>query len=474
MKKQLIIAALAATVSAASFADISIKGDAHFQYGNIDIDKDSSLIVPGLAKKAGSTNASQQRVRLHITGKSGDTTVKLGLRNDGGTRVSNGVLSSENAITSGSGAGNGGDKNTAQLNTDYLYLTTKVGALNIKAGDWWDTTGLGVARKGKADADRIEFSTKLNGWKLGFETGADSSSSVFSAIGKVGGFDVKVEHNTGVALKNKAVVNLVNGGIAPTKLQADAYYAAYDALVANTDPAQVLGLIGNVGQTAVAAFGTNAIANISTFSNSAVYPNGFGAFNEGKYTDISVKGKIGNVGVAVEAFLGTNNTLETLRKANLSRVYDDANAYVAHLWTKLNNITWHIAYAKTDAGVAGITGSGNKFSPLGVSILATAPGVNGAGAIGNFGDAEDTVFGIRADMKVAGMGVQVATGKLELAKNLGAFCNFDTGECKVTDFDGTFWDVIVTRPLGKGSNIKFSVGNYEDTTSAAVKIGVKF
>ncbi|KAA0442594.1 MAG: hypothetical protein FXV80_05020 [Candidatus Thioglobus sp.] len=155
--KKVIIAAIAATMASVSMADISIKGDATFEYAN---------------KKAKGTtsgdNTTRQRVRLHVTGKSGDTTVKLGLRNDGKTRVSGGTSSSENATGTGSNAGivkavtvNATSNNSAQLNVDYLYLTTKIGALNIKAGDWWDTTGLGVARKGKADADRVEFSTKV-------------------------------------------------------------------------------------------------------------------------------------------------------------------------------------------------------------------------------------------------------------------------------------------------------------------------
>ncbi len=94
MKKQLLIAAVAATMSVAATADISIKGDAHFQYANIANDNTNV-----------DTNSTRQRVRLHVTGKAGDTTVKLGLRNDGRTRVSNSALSSEDARASGSGAG---------------------------------------------------------------------------------------------------------------------------------------------------------------------------------------------------------------------------------------------------------------------------------------------------------------------------------------------------------------------------------
>ncbi|KAA0440255.1 MAG: hypothetical protein FXV80_05765 [Candidatus Thioglobus sp.] len=145
-----------------------------------------------------------------------------------------------------------------------------------------------------------------------------------------------------------------------------------------------------------------------------------------------------------------------------------ADAKVIHVWTKAADITWHAAWANSEAGVAGITGSGNKFSPLGVSILATAPGVNGNVAIGNFGNAgqEDEVYGIRADTKLAGMGVQFAVGNLILGKG----ATFD-GKDAAND---TFVDLIVTRKLGSGSNIKFSAGKYNNTRSFGTTVSVKF
>ncbi|SMM98753.1 hypothetical protein SPONN_2792 [uncultured Candidatus Thioglobus sp.] len=436
MKKQLLVAAVAATmasVSSVSMADISIKGDATFEYANIDNDVGSS------------TNATRQRVRLHVTGKSGDTTVKLGVRNDGRTRVAGGDQNSEGARSSGSGAGNHGS-NTSQLNVDYLYLTTKIGVLNIKAGDWWDTTGLGVARKGKADADRVEFSTKAAGWKLGIETGADSSSTVLSASGKVAGFTVKVEHNTAVSVDGADTVFVAgNPGSTETAAVTATCRTAGDAGDALTNNAKCLLPNSVIVTQAVAA--VDAVAATADRTVAAGL-SGLDATHNGKYTDISIKGKVGAVGVAAEYFNGTNDTTGA-----------DADASVLHLWTKASGITWHVAYAQTDAGVAGITGSGNKFSPLGVSILANAPGVNGAGAIGNFGNTKDDVYGVRADMKLAGMGVQVAVGNLSL--------NNDA-------VDDGFYDIIVKRPLGKGSSIQFSRGSFNDVDSTAAKISVKF
>ncbi|SMN10868.1 hypothetical protein SPBRAN_1043 [uncultured Candidatus Thioglobus sp.] len=371
MKKQLLAAAVAATmasVSSVSMADISIKGDAHLEYANIE----DGINAAGARVADTSANTSRQRVRLHITGKSGDTTVKLGLRNDGATRVSGGERGNAEAAAEGSGRG---ASVSAALNVDYLFLTTKIGALNIKAGDWWDSTGLGVARKGRPATDRVEFSTKVGGWKVALETGADSSSTVLSASGKVNGFAIKLEHDTN--------------------------------------------------------------ANAS----------GIGASDAGSYTDVSVKGKVGAVGIAAEYFAGNLDDNA------------DADASVVHLWTKASGVTWHVAYAQTDAGKTTLAGGNSKFSPLGVSILATAPGANGAGAIGNFGNADDTVAGVRADFKLAGMGVQVAAGNLSLANDA---------------IDDSFYDIIVKRSLGKGSSIQFSRGSFNDVDSTAAKVSVKF
>ena len=404
MKKQLMVAAVAATMASVSMADISIKGDAHVRYANIDADSNSPFAVRD------GDNSTGQRVRLHVTGKSGDTTLKLGLRNDGGTRVSGGPRQFEGATT---GSGRGIGSGDATFATDYLFLTTKIGALNIKAGDWWDSTGLGVARKGRPAADRVEFSTKVGGWKVGVESGADSSSTVLTASGKVSGFTTKIEHDT-------------NANAAANTAFTPAEAAALTA--AATTPAL----------TAAAA-----AATASTIT--------------GKYTDISIKGKVGAVGIAAEYFSGDRND-------NI-----DADAKVVHVWTKANNITWHAAYATTDVGKVGLTGGNSKFSPLGVSILGTAPGVNGKIALGNFGNYEDTVYGIRADAKIKGMGVQATIGKLKLNDGVALTAGDPNSVA-----DGSFLDLIVTRSLGKGSDIKFSAGRFEKATSFGTKLSVKF
>ena len=72
---------------------------------------------------------------------------------------------------------------------------------------------------------------------------------------------------------------------------------------------------------------------------------------------------------------------------------------------------------------------------------------------------DSDVFGVRADFKVAGMGVQVTAGNLDLG-NPGT--------------DDTFKDIIITRKLGKGSSIKVSYGDFLEASTIGAKVSVKF
>ena len=175
MKKYLLPVAIAATMAMPAFASISIKGDAHYRYAN----------TTPIGTGGDSENRSEQRVRLHVTGKAGDTTIKLGLRNDGGTRVSNGVQG--DGVSRESGSGRGGKVGT-KLATDYLFLTTKIGAVNIKAGDWWDTTGLGLVRKAHPVIDTAELSTKFSGTSFAVRTTSANSDMWYTLKTKIGGF----------------------------------------------------------------------------------------------------------------------------------------------------------------------------------------------------------------------------------------------------------------------------------------------
>jgi hypothetical protein len=96
MKKQLLIAAVAATMTSAAIADIAISGNAKFEYQNVDTGTTTN------------TNQANSELNLNIRAKSGDTNVVMDVASNG-----NGTLVVEDQ-----------------------YLTTKVGDVTVKAGNY--------------------------------------------------------------------------------------------------------------------------------------------------------------------------------------------------------------------------------------------------------------------------------------------------------------------------------------------------
>jgi len=139
MKKQLIAAAVAASMSAVAMADISITGDAKFEYDNTDTAGTSS-------------NSTATEYHLNVTGKSGDTTVVMKFELD----------------TDGAGA----------MDLEDNYISTKVGDISVKAGNMASGTG---ALLGEIDNGGRERKATL-GYKMGnIDVYAGSSAGAASS-----------------------------------------------------------------------------------------------------------------------------------------------------------------------------------------------------------------------------------------------------------------------------------------------------
>ncbi len=175
MKKQLIIAAVAATMASVSQAGISITGDSYFSYANNAIGYDDT-------RTDFDKNVDSQRVRLKVVGTTGATKVTAVIRNDGVTRADRGSTDATN--TKGA------------LHMDSLYIMTKAGRFNIKAGDYWGTVGLGARSKGTAKKNAISLSAKVGPATLGvFTSGDDAHSTNVNASAKVKGVAIKATIN---------------------------------------------------------------------------------------------------------------------------------------------------------------------------------------------------------------------------------------------------------------------------------------
>ena len=170
MKKQIIAAAVAASVSAVAMADISISGNANYEWFSTTV---------------GSANAvytTDTEVNLNIRGKSGDTSVVADLElSDSGTPSSADVLDVED-----------------------LYITTKVGDISVKAGNYGSSTSAlaGEIEHGARSTNKLTLSTNVAGWTLGYaQSGAtvDNDGSSISASGKVGDINVQLKEASDTA-----------------------------------------------------------------------------------------------------------------------------------------------------------------------------------------------------------------------------------------------------------------------------------
>jgi len=186
MKKQIIAAAVATSVSAIAMADISITGNATYEY------------FSSTTGTSASTDKSNTEVNLGIKGKKGDTSVVLNMEfnshgdvsiTDTDTDTNNTVVVSETAtyvysvgVTSGSAAANA-KGSRGHLDIEDMYMTTKIGDINVKAGNWVSGTGsLGGEIKvdGRA-TNKVDLRTSLGGATVymgnsGSVSGSDSTA----------------------------------------------------------------------------------------------------------------------------------------------------------------------------------------------------------------------------------------------------------------------------------------------------------
>ena len=176
------------TLKSASMADISIKGDAFFGYAN-----NGSM---------NADNVDTNRVRLQVTGKSGGTTVNAQLRT----------------------TGTNSDAGSAYF--DILSMSTKIGDINVKAGDFYGTVGLGARSATREKDNALSLSTKVGDIKVGMFThngsaASGSSSTNVSAAGKIGGAAVKVIHNPSSDWTDVSLKGTFNGILVAAELWDD-------------------------------------------------------------------------------------------------------------------------------------------------------------------------------------------------------------------------------------------------------------
>jgi hypothetical protein len=142
MKKQLLIAAVAASMTSVAMADISISGTATANINSV----------------SGSDTTYAQDLDLKITGKVGDTTAVIDLE------------------TLSTGAG---------MDVKNSYMTTSIAGANIKIGDWYGSDSL-LGNGSNDNTEQLSVDYTMSGVKLQYEAqGATDSVTVSGTVGGV-------------------------------------------------------------------------------------------------------------------------------------------------------------------------------------------------------------------------------------------------------------------------------------------------
>jgi hypothetical protein len=175
MKKQLLIAAVAATMGTAAIADISISGAAQMN----------------LNKVSGSDATYTTDIDLKVTGKAGDTTA---------------VIDLETLTTS------------ASMDIKNAYVATSISGANLKVGNWTGGDSL-ITNGSNDDASQISVDYTMNGVKVQYEDGTGAASDSVTVSGTVGG----------VSLSHEIFDTATDTKFSTTVAGISATYRTYDA-----------------------------------------------------------------------------------------------------------------------------------------------------------------------------------------------------------------------------------------------------
>jgi hypothetical protein len=186
MKKQLLIAAVAATMTSAAMADISITGGMKVNYK----DSDHAGVL---------ANAISHETDLQITGKSGGTSVYIELNNDSADGLA--------ANTATTGEGN--------FDVEDVWMKTTIAGATVKAGTWNGSDSI-VSKDSDRALGKFEVSKTISGVTVIVDgagtsttTGASDANKNITFKGDVAGVAVsyKIDDNDADEYKLSTTMN---------------------------------------------------------------------------------------------------------------------------------------------------------------------------------------------------------------------------------------------------------------------------
>ena len=146
MKKQLLIAAVAASMTSVAMADISIKGSAKVNYTTVDYDDASTT----------DSDTFKHEMDLKIAGKNGDTSVVI---NFGSIDATTADTASDSVIA-----------------IEDAYVSTSIAGVKIKAGQW-DNGNNALRASGRSDG-KFSASYTMSGVTVAYDAANLSDESI--------------------------------------------------------------------------------------------------------------------------------------------------------------------------------------------------------------------------------------------------------------------------------------------------------
>ena len=179
MKKQLLIAAVAATMTSVAFADISITGASKVNYTNTDYE---------LATKNDS-NAFAHDTDFTIVGKNGGTTVSMtfattSASSDASTTHTTTGIAGTGATTVGTITEVTNTAKTGGLQTEDVFMTSSIGDVNVKVGTW--DNGNDFVSASARSANKFSANTTFSGVKVTYDA-ANTSDEAVTVSGSMSG-----------------------------------------------------------------------------------------------------------------------------------------------------------------------------------------------------------------------------------------------------------------------------------------------
>jgi hypothetical protein len=257
MKKQLLIAAVAATMTSVAFADVSITGGMKVNYTNTDFGSTSA-----------DTNAVIHELDLQVTGKTGATTVYMELNNDSADGIA------DASATAGAQGGN--------FDVEDAWMKTSIGSVAVKAGTWNGTDTILAADSARTTGNWI-LSSDVSGVNVAIEGDSAASAVKTTLKGDIAGVSAKyvmkgAATSTGT---NKTVGKATNELYLGTNVAGfDVTYAMIDS-DATTSDAAAFTIAKEFNGVTISYSDVDADASYKVTGDTAAFGNAAGFMNIG-------------------------------------------------------------------------------------------------------------------------------------------------------------------------------------------------